>query len=248
VDERRWKVGELAEATGLTVRTLHHFDEIGLLHPTERSTAGHRLYASADVRRLYSILAFRHLGLPLAEIGASIDGGATALAAAVRTQLELVDEQINRQHRLRRQLQALDQAIEKARQPSIDELLATMEALMQAKYFTPEQLTRMKARHGEAGGDAFGRWQREWAEICALFTAHIDDGADPADPLVQATAQRWLALMQDMTGGDRAILSGMYAKMDGRGPEAATMGVVSADVWDYAKRAFAVGYGRPQSD
>jgi hypothetical protein len=74
---------------------------------------------------------------------------------------------------------------------------------------------------------------------------HIDAGANPVDPLVQETAQRWLALMEDMTGGDREILSGMYAKMDGRGPEAATVGVVSADVWDYAKRAFAVGYGSP---
>jgi len=245
VDERRWKVGELADATGLTVRALHYFDEIGLLQPTERTTAGHRLYTDEDVRRLYSILAFRHLGMPLADIGASIDGGPARLATAVRAQLELVEEQINQHQLLRRRLGALERAIQHARQPSINELLEAMEAMMQVKYFTPEQLARMKARHGEVGPDAFGRWQREWTEICAVFQAHIDAGADPADPLVQETARRWLALMEDMTGGDRAILSGMYRKMDGRGPEAATMGVVSADVWDYAKRAFAVGYGSP---
>ncbi|MGW3619812.1 hypothetical protein [Micromonospora arida] len=48
-----------------------------------------------------------------------------------------------------------------------------------------------------------------------------------------------------MTGGDRSILSGMYAKLDGKGPEAATLGVVSAEAWDYIKRAFAVGFRRP---
>jgi DNA-binding transcriptional MerR regulator len=247
VAEERWKIGDLAEATGLTVRALHHFDEIGLLRPAERTDSRHRIYSSEDVRRLYWILALRHLGMPLAEIGASLDGGATRLATAVRAQLALVEQQVEKHQLLERRLRALDRAIQDARQPSVDELLEAMEALMQLRYFTPEQLARMKARHAEVGADAFGRWQQEWTEICRLFKTHIDGGDNPADPLVQETAQRWLDLMEDMTGGDRMILSGMYAKMDGRGPAAATMGVVSEEVWDYAKRAFAVGYSPASS-
>ena len=50
--DRGWKVGELAKATGLTVRALHHYDDFGLLVPTERTDAGHRVYAEKDVRRL----------------------------------------------------------------------------------------------------------------------------------------------------------------------------------------------------
>jgi DNA-binding transcriptional MerR regulator len=69
VEERRWKVGELARATGLTVRALHHYDELGLLVPSERTQAGHRLYGEDDVRRLYRVVALRHLGLPLSERG-----------------------------------------------------------------------------------------------------------------------------------------------------------------------------------
>ena len=65
MDERRWKVGELAAVTGVTVRTLHHFDEIGLLHPAERSPVGHRLYTTSDVQRLYRILALRQVGISL---------------------------------------------------------------------------------------------------------------------------------------------------------------------------------------
>lgn len=53
----RWRVGQLAGATGVTVRSLHHYDEIGLLVPSEQTTAGHRLYSEADVQRLYRILA-----------------------------------------------------------------------------------------------------------------------------------------------------------------------------------------------
>jgi MerR family transcriptional regulator, thiopeptide resistance regulator len=50
--ERRWKVGELAGATGLTVRALHHYDRVGLLVPSERTGAGDRLHSEADVQRL----------------------------------------------------------------------------------------------------------------------------------------------------------------------------------------------------
>jgi DNA-binding transcriptional MerR regulator len=55
--DRRWKIGELARATGLTVRTLHHYDAVGLLPPSERSEAGYRLYTRTDVERLYEIVA-----------------------------------------------------------------------------------------------------------------------------------------------------------------------------------------------
>lgn len=63
-----WRVGQLSEATGLTVRTLHHYDQIGLLAPSRRSTGGHRLYLSDDVSRLSTIVILRRAGLPLAEI------------------------------------------------------------------------------------------------------------------------------------------------------------------------------------
>lgn len=72
------KVGELARHSGLTVRTLHHFDEIGLPRPSARSEAGYRLYSRDDVARLHGIQALRHLGLPLKEIGAMLAGLAIA--------------------------------------------------------------------------------------------------------------------------------------------------------------------------
>jgi MerR family transcriptional regulator, thiopeptide resistance regulator len=242
VDERRWKVGELAEVTGLTVRALHHFDEIGLLRPAGRSSAGHRLYAISDVRRLYRILALRQLGMPLNEIAASLDGRVDDLEPAVRGQLVQVEHQIGLQRQLHRRLRALLAAIEETPEPSIDELIAVMEAMMRASYFTPDQLDRLRERHREAGDEGFARWQRRWTELAAAVAAHIGAGADPVDPAVQETARRWTDLMSHMTGGDRGILSAMYAAFDGKGPEAATGGVVSAEVWDYLKRAFAVGF------
>ena len=70
LSQRLWKVGELAERTGLTVRTLHHYDAIGLLSPSGRTGSnhgsGHRLYTAADVARLQQILSLKMLGFSIA--------------------------------------------------------------------------------------------------------------------------------------------------------------------------------------
>ena len=67
-------VGQVAETFGVTVRTLHHYDEIGLLHPTERTHAGYRLYTGEDLQRLGTIVLYRRLGFPLEEVAELLDG------------------------------------------------------------------------------------------------------------------------------------------------------------------------------
>lgn len=85
------RVGELAAATGLTVRTLHHYENIGLLVASERSDAGHRRYTAADVERLYRICLLRRLGFALAEVAGALDDPAWNLHAAMASQLRDLD-------------------------------------------------------------------------------------------------------------------------------------------------------------
>jgi DNA-binding transcriptional MerR regulator len=71
-------VGTLARMAGVTVRTLQHYDEIGLLTPSGRSEAGYRRYTSADVGRLQQILFYRELGFGLDQVGEALaDPGTT---------------------------------------------------------------------------------------------------------------------------------------------------------------------------
>src|SRR3954470_1233449 len=74
---RTWKVGELAERTGLTVRALHHYDALGLLSPSGRTGSahgsGHRLYTAADVARLQQVLSLKQLGFALEEVREYLD-------------------------------------------------------------------------------------------------------------------------------------------------------------------------------
>src|SRR5919197_3676006 len=95
--EKHWNIGELANATGLTVRTLHHYDEIGLLVPSERTQAGHRLYGEDDVRRLYEIRALRDLGLPLREIPAALEADPRDV---LERHLRRIEEDVARGRRL----------------------------------------------------------------------------------------------------------------------------------------------------
>ena len=62
-EQREWRIGELARATRVTVRALHHYDRLGLLVPSSRTAGGHRCYTGEDVRRLHTILALRGFGL-----------------------------------------------------------------------------------------------------------------------------------------------------------------------------------------
>ncbi|MEU7133149.1 MerR family transcriptional regulator [Streptomyces sp. NPDC046261] len=89
-------VGQVAAIAGVTVRTLHHYDEIGLLVPSGRSHAGHRRYEDADLDRLQQILFYRELGFPLEEVAVLLDDPDADPMAHLRRQHALLAERIDR--------------------------------------------------------------------------------------------------------------------------------------------------------
>lgn len=105
------KVGALAGATGLTVRTLHYYDEIGLLSPSARTGAGHRLYSTQDVQRLYRVVTLRQLGFQLDEIGAALDDSRWDLFATLIQHLARIDHRLGIEHRLRNRLAAMSDTL-----------------------------------------------------------------------------------------------------------------------------------------
>jgi DNA-binding transcriptional MerR regulator len=105
VDKRTWRIGEVATAAGLTVRALHHYDQIGLVVPSARTSGGHRLYTDADLAVLYQVTALRQLGLSLDQI-AVLRAGHADVRQVIDQQLALVDRQIRTATRLREQLLA----------------------------------------------------------------------------------------------------------------------------------------------
>src|SRR3954465_15372136 len=101
------KGGELARRTGVTIRTLHHYDEIGLLQPSLRTEAGHRLYTAADVARLQQVLSLRQLGFSREEIRDCLARPDCSPVAVIRLHVARLREQIRLQRELCERLEAL---------------------------------------------------------------------------------------------------------------------------------------------
>ena len=125
---RTYSVGQVARAAGVTVRTLHHYDRLGLLSPSSRTPGGHRCYTSDDVVQLHRIIALRSCGLSLEEIGTVLSSEANGgLADLLRRQLEVVDERIRQTVALRIRLLGVLDALERMIAPSITEILRLIE-------------------------------------------------------------------------------------------------------------------------
>jgi hypothetical protein len=180
--------------------------------------------------------------VPLTEIRRSLEGGADELADAIGRQLAHVERDVERHQRLQRRLARVLTVLREGSEPSIEELVDTMEAMMQDGYFTPEQLEQLRDRHRSVGAGGFAEWERRWSALDGAAKDLVAQGADPADVEAQALARRWAELMEDMSGGESRTVSALYAKLDGKGPEAATRGVVSAEAWGFVKRALTVGF------
>lgn len=203
---RTWRVGELAKATGLTVRTLHHYDEVGLLSPSHRTAAGHRMYSEADVQRLQQIVSLRSLGFALDDIRGVLGGRELTPLQIVRMHADRLRQQIRTQQRLVERLDAVAAGLGKAEHVSADELIHLIEeTTMFDKYYTPEQLDQLAARREQVGEERIAEVEAEWPRLMAEVRAEMDRGTDPSDPRVQELARRWTGLVREFTGGDPGI-------------------------------------------
>lgn len=130
-DARGFRVGELARASGLSIRTVRYYDQIGLLTSSRRSPAGHRLYDDTDVQRLFRVCLLRRAGLPLAEIAKALDEPGWDLRHAMLAHLDVLDHQQAVGAALRRRLAAMVAATDPershTRSPSTTQLLETIE-------------------------------------------------------------------------------------------------------------------------
>src|SRR5919202_1987020 len=104
-----YTVGRVADLSGVTIRTLHHYDEIGLLSPGGRSASGYRLYEDSDLERLQRILFYRELGFTLDEISTIVDDPRTDALGHLTHQRKLLTERIGH---LKAMVDAIDYELE----------------------------------------------------------------------------------------------------------------------------------------
>jgi DNA-binding transcriptional MerR regulator len=238
-DEPLIQIGELAAAVGLTVRTLHHYDAIGLLVPAQRSQSGRRLYSPRDVRRLYRIVVLRRLGLGLTEIGTLL-GASPDLAQAVRGHLELVERQLKLGRRLRVTLTRILELLESGHEPGRDEFIDAIGVMiMSESYYTAEQQERLAERRSALGEEGMATAERAWGELIEAVRAEQAAGTDPSDPRVLELARRWHELIEQFTGGDEGIRQSLQRMYREQGAQTASRGMVDPQLLEYVGQALA---------
>jgi DNA-binding transcriptional MerR regulator len=187
--------GELSELAGVTVRTLHHYDKIGLLSPSSRSESGYRLYSYADLERLQEVLVWRQLGFSLAEIKALLDEPGYNRGRGLARQRELVEAQIDQ---LGATAQALDAALEAHRNGTRLKETTMFDGFDPSEY---EDESRERWGHTEAyresarrtatyGDEEWGQIRAEWEEIVRAFAALLAAGEPATGEAARAVAER----------------------------------------------------------
>jgi DNA-binding transcriptional MerR regulator len=200
---RYYRVGEVATLTRVSVRTLHHYDRIGLLRPALHSAAGYRMYGESELLRLQQILTLRYLGFPLKRIGELLDRDEFNLVASLRVQRQALHDRIT-------ELECISAAIGDL----VDQRLATGEwswqlvieasqavaagltrgEEMMDAYYTPEQMTRFEEARRATPPEEIEAIERGWSALLAEIRAARAADLDPASAEAGSLADRWVEL------------------------------------------------------
>lgn len=221
MSEKLYQVREFAQRSGVTIRTLHHYDQIGLLRPSVYTEAGYRLYSDRDFGRLQQIVTLKFIGLSLKRIREVLEEEQFDLLSMLRLQRIALEKKRNH-------LGLAIQAIERAEQSALPEKEPDWESFKQIievvtmesnqdffkQYYTEEQLAEFK-RRWETEGDMIRQTEQDWKELIAEVEASLEE--DPAGEKAQGLAARWDELIARFTKGDPEVIANMkklYADRD----------------------------------
>jgi DNA-binding transcriptional MerR regulator len=193
MDEEGLTVGRLAELAGVTIRTLHHYDQIGLVQPSWRTAGGYHAYSGADAERLRHVLFYRRLGFGLSEIAEMVNDPDTDAVAHLRRQRELLMER-------REEVDAMVAAIDKE-----------LEARTMGINLTPEEQLEV------FGTDKVGG---EWADEAERRWGGTDAYAESQRRASAYGKEDWQRIKAETDGNVEAFAAAMRAGLPADGRDA----------------------------
>lgn len=219
--ENLWQTREFAEKAKVTVRTLHHYDRLGLLKPFGRTAKGFRLYGENEFARLQQILTLKFIGFSLAQIKKILANQSFVLTETLELQRDVLQQQATR---IKSALAAIERAAEINRQngsidwESFNKIIEVIDMEQNTewtrKYYSESAQAKVEERKKLWSPELQERVTKDWNDLTADIEAAIADGVKPSDERAQVLAARWNALIEEFTGGDAEIQEGlnrMYA-------------------------------------
>ena len=224
-----YRIQQFARLAGVTVRTLHHYDRVGLLSPKLRPDSGYRLYSKEDLGRLERVLVLRYLGMSLRDIaellGASGDSAHASLIETLTRQARVLRD---RREGIDRVLQAVTNALKQAQgrseaartdesetpdwqlyQSILKEMHMQENQNWTEKYYSPEAREVIEQRRVEWTPELQARITADWQQMYADVQTALDRGVEPRSDEGKALASRWMALVGQFTGGNPKVLEGL---------------------------------------
>lgn len=233
------KVGDVSKKTGMSVRALHHYDEIGLLSPSHRSEAGYRLYTVLDLMQLQKIKSLQQLGFSLEEIQRLMSEAEISLLSVLERHILRLSDEIEQQQRLIQRLQFLAQKLAHSEEPSVELLYDSLkETVMYEKYYTPDQLKELSERRKQMGETNMQVGQQEWQDIFDQFKKLLNIKKPASCPEAQALAKRCERLIEQFTGGNPGIRQSLKNMYDSEGDRMLAQAGVDKAVYAYFREAF----------
>ena len=235
-------VREFAKLTRVTVRTLHYYDEIGLLKPGFERPNGYRVYTDADLLKLQQIVTLKFMGFSLDEIRRLLDSKGYEAVKALKVQAEAVKDEIARLREASRAIEQVLIRLEKDGRIHKQKLIKIMEVIQMGedvkkgwheKFFSEADIKEF-AEVGKAyPPEAMVAYQNRWAALIDEVKKNI--GLDPASEKAQDLGKRWNDLFNEAYGGHPELktkIAGAYNA--GAIPKEHNM--IAPEVWDFIKK------------
>lgn len=197
------KVGQLAKKVCLSVRTLHHYDEIGLLSPSVRTEAGHRLYNTKDISRLHRIQALKQIGLSLQQVAEIIHANSQPLPDVIAQQINNLEREIEQAIQLKAKLIQLQSTLHAEQEPDIETWLDTL-ALMNVyeKYLTLAEIEELNS-HAMAAKHEI---ENDWPEMVKKLRAFMDQKVPADNEDVTEFIILWTKMLERLVGNNPNLL------------------------------------------
>ncbi|EZH65143.1 MerR family transcriptional regulator [Bacillaceae bacterium JMAK1] len=204
-------IGNLSKKTGVTVRTLGYYDQIGLLSPASRTEGGHRLYDEPQIIRLEQIVSLKYLGFSLDEIKLIIDDGTESIYNSLEKQLHLVREQKAELQRVEQALESMHHSIRTDEEMNWSLLFQVMKLFQQDQRELKQRLDRYlddQQKQKMLTANLDNEQRTEWLTLIADVKKHVNE--PPHSALAQQLATRWMEHVYSMFGSDEAFLENAW--------------------------------------
>ena len=233
------KVGEMSKRAGVSVRTLHHYDAIGLLRPSVRTPSGHRLYTARDLERLDLVAALRRAGFGLEEIRDCL-ARPVACREVVLGHLETARAELRLKERRVRWLETVAEHLSTTEGSTTKDLFGVLEYVqLLERYFTPEQRAFIARRFDELGSERAREWSAAGRELVEELRRAKERRARPEDAEVQELVARRRRHARELSGADAELEEAM-GRLYHAEPRFRERRGVDAELYEFLNRAEAV--------